>query len=113
MGGLRAQLNMAHYVAAKHGVVGLTKALALELGGDGIRVMAVAPALVVTEGLAERLTPASIEPIVRTLPLGRAGVPDDIARVVLFCACDLSAFMTGSTLAVDAGSSAGVFGIGR
>jgi len=113
MAGLRAQLNMSHYVAAKHGVVGLTKALALELGPQDIRVMGVAPALVVTHGLAERITPESIEPIVRTLPLGRAGVPDDIARVVLFCASDLSAFMTGSTLPVDAGSSAGVFGIAR
>lgn len=113
MAGLRAQLNMAHYVAAKHGVVGLTKALAMELAVHDIRVMAVAPALVLTESNAGRATPEVIDPIVRTLPLGRAGVPDDIARVVLFCASDLSAFMTGSTLPVDAGSSAGVFGLAR
>jgi NAD(P)-dependent dehydrogenase (short-subunit alcohol dehydrogenase family) len=113
MAGLRAQLNMAHYVAAKHGVVGLTKALALEFAAYDIRVMAVAPALVVTESNAGRITPELIEPIVRTLPLGRAGLPDDVARVVLFCASDLSSFMTGSTLPVDAGSSAGVFGIAR
>ena len=113
MAGLRAQLNMAHYVAAKHGVVGLTKALAMEFGPFDIRVLAVAPALVVTESNAARATPDVIDPIVRTMPLGRAGVPDDIARVVLFCASDLSALMTGSTLSVDAGSSAGVFGIGR
>jgi NAD(P)-dependent dehydrogenase (short-subunit alcohol dehydrogenase family) len=109
MAGLRAQLNMAHYVSAKHGVVGLTKALALEFGPLDIRVMAIAPALIVTQGLADRLTPESIAPIVAGFPLGRAGVPDDIARVVLFCASDLAAFMTGSTLQVDAGSWAGVF----
>jgi NAD(P)-dependent dehydrogenase (short-subunit alcohol dehydrogenase family) len=84
MAGLRAELHIAHYVAAKHGVVGLTKALALEFGPFDIRVMAVAPALVLTHGLEGRVTPESVEPIVRTLPLGCAGVPDGIAASCCF-----------------------------
>jgi NAD(P)-dependent dehydrogenase (short-subunit alcohol dehydrogenase family) len=52
---------------------------------------------------------AEIEKFERDYPLGRPGFPDDIARVVLFCASDLSAFMTGSTLRVEGGSSAGIF----
>ncbi len=98
----------AHYVASKFGVRGLTKALAVELGPHGIRVLAVAPTVTLTPGLeAERESLQSagfqLEELGPQLPLGRVAVPDDIARVVLFCASDLSLLMTGSTLLVDAG----------
>jgi NAD(P)-dependent dehydrogenase (short-subunit alcohol dehydrogenase family) len=98
----------AHYVASKFGVRGLTKALALELGPQGIRVLEVAPTVTLTPGLeeqAEALRSAgfALEELGPTLPLGRVAVPDDVARVVLFCASDLSSLMTGSTLLVDAG----------
>jgi NAD(P)-dependent dehydrogenase (short-subunit alcohol dehydrogenase family) len=98
----------AHYVASKFGVRGLTKALAVELGPHGIRVLEVAPTVTLTPGLeeqAEALRSAgfALEELGPTLPLGRVAVPDDVARVVLFCASDLSALMTGSTLLVDAG----------
>jgi NAD(P)-dependent dehydrogenase (short-subunit alcohol dehydrogenase family) len=103
----------AHYVSSKFGMRGLTKALAVELGQYGIRVLAVAPTFIETPGTRERRADlddsAYREFVQRTgaaKPLGRVGVPDDVARVVLFCASDLSAFMTGSTLAVDAGDLA-------
>ncbi len=103
----------AHYVSSKFGVRGLTKALAVELGPYGIRVLAVAPTFTETPGTRARRPDlddsAYREFIQRTgaaKPLGRVGVPDDVARVVLFCASDLSAFMTGSTLAVDGGDLA-------
>jgi NAD(P)-dependent dehydrogenase (short-subunit alcohol dehydrogenase family) len=100
--------GIAHYAAAKHGVVGLTKSLAVELGPDGIRVLAVAPGVTATPGL-EAARPEleaagfALDELTAALPLGRVAVPDDIARVVLFCASDLAALMTGSTLLVDAG----------
>jgi NAD(P)-dependent dehydrogenase (short-subunit alcohol dehydrogenase family) len=98
----------AHYVASKFGVRGLTKALALELGPHGIRVLEVAPTVTLTPGLEEQREALqssgfALEELGPSLPLGRVAVPDDVARVVLFCASDLAALMTGSTLLVDAG----------
>jgi NAD(P)-dependent dehydrogenase (short-subunit alcohol dehydrogenase family) len=98
----------AHYVASKFGVRGLTQALAVELGPHGIRVLAVAPTVTLTPGLEQersglQASGFALEELGPSLPLGRVAVPDDIARVVLFCASDLSLLMTGSTLLVDAG----------
>jgi NAD(P)-dependent dehydrogenase (short-subunit alcohol dehydrogenase family) len=98
----------AHYAASKFGVRGLTRALALELGPLGIRVLEVAPTVTLTEGLEEQRAALeaagfALEELRERLPLRRVAVPDDVARVVLFCATDLSLLMTGSTLAVDAG----------
>ncbi len=99
--------RVSHYVASKHGIIGLTQQLALEFAQDGIRVLAVAPTIVITPGV-EASPRGGQSDLERTLagPLGRAGRPDDVARVVLFCASDLSLFMTGSTLLVDAGEMA-------
>lgn len=103
--------GMAAYVASKHGVRGLNKQLALELAPHAIRVLGVAPTFCETEGNMAAL--AELPDRVRseisatlTSALGRVGVPDDIARVVLFAASDLSLFMTGSTILVDAGETA-------
>lgn len=109
--------GLAHYVASKHGVRGLTKSLAVEFGPYGIRVLALAPTLIDTPGitvLREQAKQAAggapigdlLEQLASREPLGRAGVPDDVARVALFCASDLSMLMTGSTLLVDAGDVA-------
>src|SRR5260370_9298 len=98
-----AVANIAHYVASKHGVRGLTKSLAIELGPHNIRVLALAPTLISTPGISESglgLDTSAYE----SQPLGRVGVPDDVGRVALFCASDLSMLMTGSTIAVDAGA---------
>lgn len=105
--------GMAHYVSSKHAVRGLTKSLAVELGAYGIRALAIAPTLIETPGIEEGRQAFQaaglgdvIEQMAARLPLGRAGVADDVARVVLFCASDLSMLMSGSTLLVDAGEVA-------
>jgi NAD(P)-dependent dehydrogenase (short-subunit alcohol dehydrogenase family) len=97
--------GVSHYVASKHGIIGITRQLALEFAEARIRVLAIAPTIIVTPGVQAAQEGADLE---RTLsgPLGRAGRPDDVARVALFCASDLSLFMTGSTLLVDAGEMA-------
>ena len=100
------------YVASKHGVRGLTRQLAIELAPHDIRVLGVAPTHCDTEGTLEAVAAMSnanvnteISALV-TSKLGRVGVPDDIARVVLFAASDMAMFMTGSTLLADAGEVA-------
>ncbi len=110
MGAFKTGPGVAHYITSKHAVVGLTKTAAVELGPHGIRVLGVAPSMTHTEGrkefLASVTTPGMDEFLVemeQRTPLGRIGVPDDVARVVLFCASDMSMLMTGSTLMVDAG----------
>lgn len=104
--------GQAAYVAAKHGVVGLTKQMAIELGEHEIRVMAVAPGVCLTEKTAfladmpaEQLKAIGI-PGIDSSRLGRVGTADDVARVILFCASDMAMFMTGSTLPVDGGIAA-------
>jgi NAD(P)-dependent dehydrogenase (short-subunit alcohol dehydrogenase family) len=105
------------YTSSKHAVNAVTKASALELGPLGIRVLDVAPTMVDTPGIrklrelsAERAaargeTVALGRPeAFAKLPLGRGNVPDDVARVVLFCVSDMAAMMTGCTVAIDGGS---------
>lgn len=109
--------GLAAYVGSKHAARGLTKQLAIELAPRGIRVLGVAPSFVPTEGnmaaaaagtaaMGAPADPAAIAKMMGTGLLGRIGVPDDIARVVLFCASDLAAIMTGSTLLADGGDTA-------
>ncbi len=102
--------GVSAYVASKHGVRGLTRQMALELAPHDIRVLGVAPTFCATEGnmaalaqLPERVQAEISSTLTSTL--GRVGVPDDIGRVVLFCASDMAMFMTGSTLLVDAGET--------
>ncbi len=116
MAAFRGRAGCAHYAASKHGVTGLTKSLAVELGPRGIRVLAIAPTLAETPGVQERraaakgaggeIMKALEEKVIATIPLGRSAQPDDVARVALFCASDLAAFVTGSTVFADGGHSA-------
>jgi NAD(P)-dependent dehydrogenase (short-subunit alcohol dehydrogenase family) len=106
--GFRGNVGLSAYVASKHAVVGLTKALGLEFAPIGIRVLGVAPTVIDTPGVQAEISTlkaagVDIDARVAANPLGRMGVPDDVARVGVFAASDMSAFMTGSTLAVDAG----------
>jgi NAD(P)-dependent dehydrogenase (short-subunit alcohol dehydrogenase family) len=100
--------GLPHYVASKHGMNGLTKSLAVELGPHGIRVLSVAPGMIQTPGMVVRTEgmPDVRAEVAAGLPLRRIGDPDDVARAVLFCASDLAAFMTGSAVVVDGGDLA-------
>lgn len=89
------------YTAAKHGVVGLTKAAALELAGFGIRVVSVNPAFIRTpliSGLEEAVLPLH--------PVGRLGESDEVAGLILYLASDEAAFLTGATYLTDGGYTA-------
>lgn len=92
-----------HYAAAKAGVLGLAKAMARELGPDGIRVNCVTPGLVETDITGDALTPEMKAQIAAGIPLGRLGAPDDVAGVYLFLASDLSRYVTGAVIDVNGG----------
>lgn len=100
-------LGCAHYASSKNGVRALTKALSAELFERfGIRALGIAPRTIETPGIGSVRNNADIrirERFARTRPIGRDGLPDDIARVALFCASDMSMIMTGSTLLADGG----------
>jgi NAD(P)-dependent dehydrogenase (short-subunit alcohol dehydrogenase family) len=105
----RAEASVS-YVASKHAVVGLTKVFANELGRHGIRVVAVAPGVTTTAGLAQwaedmQKLPEAVEssPDPTLAPAGRAAVPDDIARAVYMVATNLATFVTGSVILVEGG----------
>ena len=75
----------------------------LELAPHCIRVLGVAPTIIMTEGVRAAMSGGAAQSTRGIGLLGRAGVPDDVARVVVFCVSDLALFMTGSTIPVDAG----------
>lgn len=96
--------GQANYVAAKAGLIGLTKSLAREVSKRGVTVNAVAPGFIasdMTEGLDQRLAASYLERI----PAGRFGEPEEVARAVAYLVSDDAAYVTGQTLAVDGGLS--------
>ena len=106
--GLRALPDRVAYVTTKFAVVGLTKAMALDHVGDGIRVNAVCPGTTKTPWIDERLSEASdpkaaLASLVARQPMGRLGTPEEMAAAYLFLASDESSFTTGTTLVVDGG----------
>ena len=103
---VRAAPSYAPYAAAKAGVVSLTQTMALELGPHGVRVNAIAPDICLTEGLRALVSDADQARFAWTVPLGRAGAPDDIAGAVVFLASALGRYVTGTLLHVDGGTHA-------
>jgi 3-oxoacyl-[acyl-carrier protein] reductase len=92
------------YSAAKGAVLTWTRALAAELGPKGIRVNAVAPGLILgTRFHSTHTTQASAEETVRSIPLGRAGTPADVARAIVYLASEYDGFITGATLDINGG----------
>ena len=88
------------YPATKYAVNGLTKSLARELGKDNIRVNAIAPGITKTDMVAN-LPKEMIEPLIRTIPLGRIGEPEDVANAFVFLGSDMASYITGVVLSVD------------
>jgi NAD(P)-dependent dehydrogenase (short-subunit alcohol dehydrogenase family) len=100
--GAAAMPDNSAYVAAKHGVHGLTRAAALELGGTGIRVNAIAPGVTRTG-----MTSAASDELLRTVPLGRIAEPEEIAAAAVWLCSPEASYITGSVLVADGGWLAG------
>ncbi len=94
--------GQANYSASKAGMVGLTKALAKELGSRNIRVNAVAPGFIETD-MTEALKPEQREATLKQVPLGRFGRPEDVARVVAFLCTEDAAYIQGEVISIDGG----------
>jgi NAD(P)-dependent dehydrogenase (short-subunit alcohol dehydrogenase family) len=97
--------NSPAYTASKHGVLGFTRALAAELGKDGVRVNAIGPGLIETplNAQARANNPELIKIFLDHTPLGRTGKPEDIVGPAIFLASDLSAYVTGAIVMADGG----------
>jgi len=97
--------SSAAYTASKHGVLGFTKALAAELGKDGVRVNAIGPGFIETPLNANTRAnhPEYVKVFMDHTPLGRAGKPEDIVGPAIFLASDLSAYVTGTIVMADGG----------
>jgi 3-oxoacyl-[acyl-carrier protein] reductase len=102
MSGKVGNPGQTNYSAAKAGIVGMTKAAAKELAHHGVRVNAVQPGLVRTP-MTAAMTPEAFAATEATIPMRRAGEPEEIANVVAFLASDLASYMTGAVLEVSGG----------
>jgi 3-oxoacyl-[acyl-carrier protein] reductase len=107
----RARVGAAHYCTSKAGAEMLTRAFALEFAANGIRVNAVSPGYVEVNSEVNPLSIEYVETITKTIPLGRAGTPDDIARVVVFLCSPETEWVTGASWRADGGSRAGTLGL--
>jgi len=108
--GLAGNTNQSAYTASKHGVIGLTKSIALDYGRENIRANAICPGLIETErslrfGALNR-GPDWLEKKRADIPLGRLGQPDDVASLAVFLASDEAAFITGAAIPIDGGTAA-------
>lgn len=100
--GQKGQVGQANYCAAKAGLIGFSKALALETASRGITVNVVAPGYIETD-MVRQVSPEVIQNIVAHIPVGRLGTTQDVARAVTFLVSEQAGFITGSTLSVNGG----------
>ncbi len=98
--GLHGNVGQTVYSASKAAVVGFTKSAAKELGRYGITVNAIAPGFIETD-LLKDLKPALREKMISNIALGRVGIPEDVAKVVLFLSSDLGEYVSGEVIVVD------------
>lgn len=102
MWGIRGASCEAAYSASKASLIGLTKALAKELGPSGITVNCIAPGVIDTD-MNKNLSPETLDALVYDTPLGRLGTPEDVAELAAFLASDRAGFITGQVISVDGG----------
>ncbi len=102
--GVNGNAGQANYSASKAGILGFTKSVAKELGSRNVRCNAIAPGFIITD-MTDKLPENVKEEWIKTIPLKRGGLPEDVANVSLFLASDLSSYMTGQTLQVCGGMS--------
>ncbi len=100
--GLRGNAGQINYAASKAGVIGMTKSMAKELATRGVTVNAVAPGFIETD-MTAAMTDAAKTATLASIPMGRLGAAEDVARAVAFLASDEAAYVTGQVLAVDGG----------
>jgi len=100
--GITGNGGQTNYCASKAGLIGFTKALAKEVAGRGVRVNAVAPGFIET-AMTEKIPEAAAEKMKASIPMGRVGQPEEIAKVVLFLASDLASYVTGEVIKIDGG----------
>lgn len=104
--GQAGQMGQTNYAATKAGIIGFTKALALESARKGITVNAIAPGYIDTE-MVRAVSPEVLEKIVAKIPAGRLGHADEVARLVVFLAAEENGFTTGATFALNGGQYMG------
>lgn len=102
--GVNGNAGQANYSASKAGILGFTKSIAKELGSRSVRCNAIAPGFIITD-MTDKLPENVKEEWIKTIPLKRGGLPEDVADVSLFLASDLSSYMTGQVLQVCGGMS--------
>lgn len=101
--GMAGTQNSGAYVASKHGVIGLTKASALECADKGIRINAIGPGYVLTPLVQDSLDEGTIDALVNLHPMGRLGTPNEIAELALWLNSEKASFVTGAYYNVDGG----------
>ena len=98
--GINGNAGQANYAASKAGIIALTKSVAKELGGRGIRANAIAPGFILTD-MTKALPEETLKQFVTLIPMRRGGEPEEVAKVALFLASDLSSYVSGQVIQVN------------
>ena len=102
--GINGNAGQANYAASKDGIIALTKSVAKELGGRGIRANAIAPGFILTD-MTKALSEETLKQFVTMIPMKRGGEPEEVAKVALFLASDLSSYVSGQVIQVNGAMS--------
>ena len=98
--GLNGNAGQANYAASKAGIIALTKSVAKEIGGRGVRANAIAPGFILTD-MTKALPEETLKQFVTLIPMRRGGEPEEVAKVALFLASDLSSYVSGQVIQVN------------